>query len=156
LFWERLPSAAYFENAAAGIISYFSVCYASPIPKGFVALHTLSRHSNLYAGPWKSILPITTIAFPITRLVVLCRLRFFPEHGQRNRERGFQNRQRQQLHKELNSIAASKIYQVRASSTVGKNRDVFLATGQILRETHFTAVTSLRFCMANRFSVGCG
>jgi hypothetical protein len=48
-------------------------------------------------------------------LAALCRLRFFPEHGQRNRERGFQNRQRQQWHKELNSIAASGAGSVRRS-----------------------------------------
>ena len=59
--------------------------------------------------------PITTTASPITRLAVLCRLRFFPESGQKNRERGFQNRQRQQWHKELNSIAASGAGSVRRS-----------------------------------------
>jgi hypothetical protein len=59
--------------------------------------------------------PITTTASPITRLAVLCRLRFFPEHGQKNRERGFQNCQRQQWHKELNSIAASDAGSVRRS-----------------------------------------
>jgi hypothetical protein len=48
-------------------------------------------------------------------LVVLWRLRFFPEHGQRNRERVFQGRQQQPLHKELKSIAASDVGSARRS-----------------------------------------
>jgi hypothetical protein len=72
------------------------------IPAAFAAIDGFSYSLSFFLSTFKSV--CSTVP-----------LEFFPEHGQKHRERGFQNRQRQQWHKEFNSIATCGASFVRRS-----------------------------------------